>query len=47
MGHEAIICKDKRQHYDEEAKTTYQEKEDNLFVTTCFTNNEFNKLLAH
>ena len=41
MGHEAIICKDKRQqHYDEEAKTTYQEKEDHMFVATCFSSME-------
>ena len=41
MGHEAIICRNKRQHNDEEAKVVRQDEEDYLFVAT------FNKLLTH
>ena len=38
MGHEAIICRNKRQQNEEEAKAVDQEEEDHLFVATCFTN---------
>lgn len=40
MGHEAIICRNKNQQHDEEAKAADQEEEDHLFVATCFSSFE-------
>ena len=37
MGHEAIICKNKMNQNEEEARVVDQEEEDHLFVATCFT----------
>ncbi|KAH7557349.1 hypothetical protein JRO89_XS11G0129700 [Xanthoceras sorbifolium] len=37
MGHEAVICKNRKQQQGEEAKTADQEEEDHLFVATCFS----------
>ena len=36
MGHETIICRNKRQQNEERAKAVDQEEEDYLFVATCF-----------
>ncbi|GMI78607.1 hypothetical protein HRI_001530000 [Hibiscus trionum] len=43
MGHEAVICRSKNQHHDEEAKIADQEEEDQLFVATCFVSSESNE----
>lgn len=40
MGHEAVICRNKNQQHDEEAKAADQEEEDHLFVATCFSSFE-------
>ncbi|KAH7511628.1 hypothetical protein ACOSP7_014618 [Xanthoceras sorbifolium] len=37
MGHEAVICKNRKQQQDEETKTADQEEEYHLFVATCFS----------
>lgn len=43
MGHEAVICKSKNQQQCQEAKIADQEKEDQLFVATCFASSEPNE----
>ena len=40
MGHENVICKNKNQQQRDEAQVDDQEKEDHLFVATCFMSYE-------
>ena len=41
MGHEAVICKNRNQQHNDEAKVVDQEEEeDHLFVATCFSSIE-------
>ena len=41
MGHEAVICKNRNQQYNDEAKVFDQEEEeDRLFIATCFSSIE-------
>ena len=41
MGHKAVICKNRNQQYNDEAKVVDQEEEeDRLFVATCFSSIE-------
>jgi len=39
LGHEVVICKNKIQQQEEDAKITYEEEEDQLLVATCFSSN--------
>ncbi|KAE8687773.1 aspartate and glycine-rich protein-like [Hibiscus syriacus] len=41
--HEAVICRNKNQQQNEEAKVTDQEEENQLFIATCFVGSESNE----
>ena len=43
LRHEIVICKNKIQQHNEEAKATDQEEEDHLFVGTCFSSEVSNE----